>query len=216
MELPLFPLNTVLFPGGTLPLHIFEERYKRMIGRCIEEGQPFGVVLIRNGPEVGGIAEPFEIGTTAHIQEVEQLDDGKLNIVCAGGRRFRVRDTSGDSAYLLGDVEIIEPQRDYDAETLDLASETGALFAEYVRLYLAITNQWARALELPRDPETLADFIASRLPIEAEDKQKLLEELSPKLRLQIEKDVLGDAIREMTVQVEGARALRWYGFGVMN
>ena len=71
MELPLFPLNTVLFPGATLPLHIFEDRYKEMISQCIEEHRPFGVLLIRKGREAGDLAEPFEIGTTAHIARVD-------------------------------------------------------------------------------------------------------------------------------------------------
>jgi len=70
MELPLFPLNTVLFPGATLPLHVFEERYKQMINQCLESRSPFGVLLIRSGNEVGTPTEPFEVGTTASIAHV--------------------------------------------------------------------------------------------------------------------------------------------------
>ncbi|MCH8066930.1 MAG: LON peptidase substrate-binding domain-containing protein, partial [Chloroflexi bacterium] len=89
-RLPLFPLDTVLFPKQVLPLHIFEERYKTMIGRCIEEGAPFGVVLIRSGNQVGGDAVPHDVGTTARIARVQRLPDGKINLITLGRDRFRV------------------------------------------------------------------------------------------------------------------------------
>lgn len=216
MEVPLFPLNTVLFPGATLPLHIFEERYKQMIGECIEEQRPFGVVLIRSGQEVGGSAEPFDVGTTAHIGQVERLDDGKMNLICTGGQRFRVVRTVDGAPYLKGEIELIETASEHDEETMDLAAEAGALFGEYVRLYLAISNQWTRSLDLPSDPDVLADFIASRTPVEARVKQGLLEELSAKKRLAAEKEILGEAIRQLTAQLEAARVTRWHGFAVMN
>ena len=96
MKLPLFPLNTVLFPGAILPLHIFEERYKLMIARCIEERRPFGILLIRKGYEVGDTAEPFDVGTTAHIARVDELEEGKMNLVCLGGKRFRINQRDQD------------------------------------------------------------------------------------------------------------------------
>lgn len=216
MELPIFPLNAVLFPGATMPLHIFEERYKQMINECIDQERPFGVVLIRSGREVGASAEPFELGTTAHIQQVERLDEGKMNIICTGGRRFRLIETVEGAPYLKGNVELIEPAHAFDEETSDLASEAAALFGEYVRLYLAVTNQWTRTLDLPGDPGVLADFIGSRLPVAANVKQQLLEELSPKNRLATERDLLGEAIRQLTSQVGAARTTRWHGFAVMN
>ena len=75
--LPLFPLNLVLFPGMPLPLHILEERYRAMIGECRDTEQPFGVVLIKEGLEVGGPADPFMTGTSARIVRVEDMDDGR-------------------------------------------------------------------------------------------------------------------------------------------
>ena len=91
LDLPLFPLNTVLFPGMPLSLHIFEDRYKRMIGECIDSGNPFGVVLIKRGQEANGpLAEPHEIGCTARIIEVEPLSEGRMNIVVLGQKRFRI------------------------------------------------------------------------------------------------------------------------------
>src|SRR5215216_2373888 len=83
-ELPLFPLNTVLFPSLPLPLHIFEERYKLMIGTCAVTDNLFGVCLIKEGVEVGGPAEPFEIGTVARIAEIERMPDGRMNLMTFG------------------------------------------------------------------------------------------------------------------------------------
>ena len=80
-RLPLFPLNSVLYPGTLLPLHIFEERYRSMISRCVEEKVPFGVVLVRSGEEVGGPAEPYDVGTTARVARLQRLPDGRMNLV---------------------------------------------------------------------------------------------------------------------------------------
>jgi len=216
MELPLFPLNTVLFPGATLPLHIFEERYKLMIGACIEEQRPFGVLLIRKGSEVGEMGEPFEIGTTAHIARVDQLDEGRLNLICMGGQRFRTVRVVSEDPYLTGEVEILETTATDDPKAKELSDDAGSLFAEYVRLYLAMSNQWARSIEMPGEPDTLADFIGSRLGVNPRTKQRLLEELSARTRLALEVQILGEAIREMTPRVEEARIMRWHGFAVMN
>src|SRR5437867_720934 len=103
-EIPLFPLNTVLFPGMPLPLHIFEPRYREMIGVCSDEDRPFGVVLIREGMEVGEAAKPFEVGTMAKIIGIDRLNDGRMNIVTVGTRRFRVMSYATDrKAYIVGD-----------------------------------------------------------------------------------------------------------------
>src|SRR3990172_4652529 len=93
-----------------MPLHIFEERYKLMIGRCIERRSPFGVVLIRSGEEVGGPAEPHDVGTTARIAQVQRLPDGRLNLVAFGGRRFRILALDTSQPYLQGDVEFLDSE----------------------------------------------------------------------------------------------------------
>ncbi len=215
MELPLFPLNTVLFPGASLPLHIFEERYKQMINQCLESGSGFGVLLIRSGSEVGASAEPFEVGTTASIVHVQRLQEGRLNLVCVGGQRFRVVRSLGDQPYPVGEVETLASAED-GPEIGDLADTVAALFGEYYRLFLALSGQWARALGMPGEPGPLADFIASRLAVSLWTKQRLLEELSARRRLELEVEIISDAIREMTPRVRAARATRWRRFGVTN
>ena len=216
MELPLFPLNSVLFPGATLPLHVFEERYKLMIGRCLQSGSPFGVLLIRSGNEVGEPAEPFEVGTTARIARVQHLDEGRMNLVCLGEQRFRLLKKLRDTPYLVAEVEPLDSTDAEGEDVAELAETVGALFAEYYRLYLAVSNQWARQIGMPGGAAELADFVGSRLAVSPWTKQRLLEELSVRRRLEAELDTLSDAIREMTPKVDVARAQRWRALGVMN
>ena len=89
-ELPLFPLRTVLFPGGLLPLRIFEPRYVDMVGRCMRNGEVFGVVLIESGAETAGPVDTAMVGTTARIVDFQTLPDGLLGLLCRGEQRFRI------------------------------------------------------------------------------------------------------------------------------
>lgn len=108
-RIPLFPLRTVLFPHGLLPLRIFETRYLDMIRRVMREGGGFGVVLIREGGEVGLLGDVAEVGTYARVVDFGQLPDGLLKIVARGERRFRIvgRDMQPDGLHL-GDVQWLE------------------------------------------------------------------------------------------------------------
>jgi Lon protease-like protein len=145
-ELPLFPLHSVLCPGIALPLHIFEARYRAMIGRCLEDGSPFGVVLIRDGREVGPLATHIAaIGTTAVIRQAGRYPDGRLDIVTVGERRFRImRVEAGSEPYLVGQVEEMD-------EPLGGPSDVAAALAERVsRRFLAYLDLVDEAL---RDEE---------------------------------------------------------------
>ena len=216
MELPLFPLNSVLFPGATLPLHIFEERYKKMVNLCLESNSPFGVLLIRSGSEVDEAAEPLEIGTTARIVRVQHLDAGRMNLICRGEQRFRLSRRVSETPYLVGEVEPLQSIDGEGQEVTDVADTVTALFAEYHRLYLAVSNQWTRQIGMPGAPGELADFVASRMAVDSLTKQRLLEELSVRRRLEMEMVTLSEAIRQMTPRVDAARSRRWRALGIMN
>jgi Lon protease-like protein len=216
VELPLFPLNSVLFPGGRLPLHIFEERYKQMVNDCLKSNAPFGALLIRSGDEVGEAGEPFEIGTTARIVRVRRLDEGRMNVACLGEERFRLVRKVSEAPYLVGDVEALVSIDAEGEEVADAADTVATLFAEYCRLTLAASNQWAREIGMPGAPGELADFVAARLGVSLWMKQRLLEELSVRRRLEMELETLSDAIREMTPKVDSARVQRWRTLSVMN
>ncbi|MEZ4613151.1 MAG: LON peptidase substrate-binding domain-containing protein [Caldilineaceae bacterium] len=104
MEMPLFPLNVVLFPGMFLPLHIFEPRYREMVEHCVETKSPFGVALIRDGQEVGDAATPCDIGTAARIAKVQRMPDGRMNISTVGTQRFRIESVDYSRSYAVAQV----------------------------------------------------------------------------------------------------------------
>lgn len=214
--LPLFPLSSVLFPGNTLPLHIFEPRYRQMIGECIEQEQPFGAVLIRTGEEVGGAAEPHEVGTTARIARVQHLPDGRLNIVTVGVRRFRIVALDRSRPFLSGEVAYIERDDGDEGVTGEAAARLRELFSDYYRLNLALGDQWTRRVGLPSRPSMLADFVAGRLDIDTMIKQKLLEMDSTQECFALEATMLTEAVRLLTARVRSAQARKYGDFGMMN
>jgi Lon protease-like protein len=198
-----------------MPLHIFEDRYKTMIRECIEEDAPFGVLLIRVGAEVGGAAVPYGIGTTARINQVEYVDDGRMNIFTIGERRFRIVQLDTSQPYLSGDVEYIEPEPVTD-DARAMMPQAQDLFNDYFRMYLALADQWTRGVSLPDDPGDAADYIAARTDASAQLKQAWLEELSPEARLRSQLEAIAEAIPDMRMRLEVKLRQKTSGFGVLN
>ncbi len=187
--LPLFPLNTVLFPSMVLPLHIFEERYKLMINTCLAQDKPFGVVLIYSGTEVGGPAIPHPVGTVARIANWEWLPDGRMNILTAGERRFRIVEyASSEHPYLVGAVEYWDDEPVEFSGLSKLVDDVSHNFVDYLTLILSLADQALpiSQLQLPVDPSMLSYHVASNLQIDMNEKQELLEEPSAVARLQRE------------------------------
>lgn len=172
-DLPLFPLNTVLFPGMVLPLHIFEERYKLMIDRCLDEERPFGVVLIREGKEVGPGAVPHPIGTTAMIAQASQLEDGRWNIITIGGERFRLHSLRYDLPYLVGSAEPWPLTGADTGRAHTQVEPVQALFRHYLSLLVQAQGHRIE-VEVPDEPRLLALVIAIALQLPMPQKQQLL------------------------------------------
>ncbi len=101
IEIPLFPLNVVLFPGMVLPLHIFEPRYRQMITDCFQEDKPFGVVLAQPG-SIPLQEVPYTIGTMAEIRDLDRLEDGRFTLMALGTQRFRILSQHRKKSYLSG------------------------------------------------------------------------------------------------------------------
>lgn len=153
INLPLFPLHTVLCPGVALPLRVFEERYKAMVSECLADQSPFGVVLIREGREVGqGDLAVAEIGTLAEIREATRYPDGRYDLVTLGTQRFRLESVSmAPAQYLVGEVEPLD-------EVLGAAERAG-------RLADRVSRRFIRYLELLQlDGETEATVAGSGEP----------------------------------------------------
>ncbi len=214
--LPLFPLGLVLFPGGTLPLHIFEPRYKQMIGECIEQERQFGVLLIRSGEEVGDEAIPHEVGTTARIARVQQLPDGTINIAAVGIERFRVLSLDHSMPYLSGEVSFIPRELEGDPGSDTVAERVRELFSEYYRLKLALGDQWSRRIGLPSLPGILANFVGNRLDIPPPMKQQLLELESVRQCLETQAGILDGGVDALAKQVRAAQRRKYSDFGMTN
>jgi len=193
-ELPLFPLNTVLYPGMPLPLHIFEPRYLEMVNFCVEHHAGFGVVLIKSGSEVGEAAEPHHVGTVARITHVESTDDNGLNIVVVGESRFRILETTHKRSYLTAVAAPVSEVRESIEELASPTEQATDLFRAYLRSQLALNKQSLSAMQLPHDPSILAYAIAQTIQVPLEVKQILLELSSTSERLDREIDILGHEI----------------------
>jgi uncharacterized protein len=178
-ELPLFPLRTVLFPGGLLPLRVFETRYLDMVSRCLREDGEFGVLLIIDGLEAGAVAELAAIGTSARIVDFSRLPDGLLGLMCRGSRRFRLQGHRVQPDGLL-------------TGTVDWLAEPGPsallpehqLQAQVLRQALQELGDTARHLEEDfGDAGWVANRLAELLPLEHAAQQSLLELADPQERM---------------------------------
>ena len=175
-ELPLFPLHTVLFPYAQLQLHVFEDRYREMVRSCLEFDRPFGIVLIREGDEVGSIAEPYMVGTSVRILRTIPYDDGRMDIHVQGERRFRIRELDEDTRpYLVGQVEpVIELEIEESEENQQLFDLAKNQFEHLIQKIFARQDFEVR-VKLPPDPVALSFQIAHMLHLENLAKQRLLE-----------------------------------------
>ncbi len=175
VEMPLFPLNTVLFPGQVLPLHIFEERYRLMIRHCLAQDLPFGVVLIKRGQEAGDEAEPYTVGTVARIIESTHLGNGTMNIVTVGVERFRIRRLLRDQPYLRGQVLTL-PMADPDdpEQVLARAQVVRDRVERYVELIAEAAGLQIQIEEIPTGAEQIGYLAAVTMQIDNKEKQELL------------------------------------------
>ena len=181
LNIPIFPLDTVFFPGGVLPLKIFEQRYLDMAANCMRENSPCGLCLIANGGETGLAAEPHMVGTIATIGNWEMEQLGILMITAKGGRRFRIMETKTDPGNLLqASVEILA-----EAMPIALPAERKRLLPLLERVVKDLGNERIPEPHQYDDAEWVGYRITEVLPINNLAKQKLLELEDPLVRLEI-------------------------------
>jgi len=173
-EIPLFPLEVVLFPGMMQPLHIFEERYKEMVRFCLETTTPFGVVWER--PEVGEKVEGVAaVGTSAAIVHVEDLSEGRMTILAVGRSRFRLLATFGGRPYLMGRVKAFPFQVVHELRSVALGNRVRDYFGVYSPILEEATGIELHLDDWPREVAAVAVLAAIALQVPLSDKQRLLE-----------------------------------------
>jgi len=208
-RLRLFPLRTVLFPGMGLQLQVFEERYRTLVAECVETGDPFGVVLIREGPEVGGPAVPHHVGCTAQIRRVAPTRDGRLSLQGVGVRRFRITQLHEDQPYLSADVEFpVDEVSEVPEEALE--GVRGRMQQLY-RLRDTIANEYHREAEVPALAGSLADRVGAlgRGMVTDRHLQRLLSTLDVRRRFDLADDILTNLVASTHEQAAAVVAHRW-------
>jgi Lon protease-like protein len=186
-ELGLFPLPLVLVPTERIPLHIFEPRYKELIGECLETDGEFGLVLATGDGAV------HEIGTRARVLEVlEELDDGSLNVVVEGGDRFRLLELTSGRSFTTGVVEAVEDE---------LEPATGEQVDRVLARFRELADVTGSEVDVPAADTDQLDFeLAARVDFGAEAKQELLATTSPRRRLARLIDLLGQALEAVRLE----------------
>ena len=185
--IPLFPLNSVLFPKGRISLQIFESRYVDMVRSCLKDGSGFGIVLIETGSEVAKAGQKLDIhrtGTYSHVVDWNQLPNGLLGITAEGRSTFRIMESWREPNNLCRAVVEFRPQDSVDSACVEVGKE----FEEYVELLRGLARHPAiEELKLDMSFENLREIawrLSELLPIGNKEKQALLEQMDPIARLQ--------------------------------
>ena len=188
VELPLFPLQTVLYPGLPIPLHVFEDRYRRMFKRVLDGDWRFGVVAIVKGREVDAGATYHPVGCVAEVAEVDRHADGRLDVVARGRSRFEIDGVAQAAPYIVAEVRELPEATGEGAEQRTV--KAGRLFASYLSTLLRMANEPVEPIDVPEDPVAASYLIAAGLQVDLADKQRLLTIPSASERLAAEAALL--------------------------
>jgi uncharacterized protein len=192
--LPLFPLGAVLYPGMLLPLHIFEERYRQLVRDLLARPEPrrFGVIAIRKGRETGidGVHSLYEIGCTATLRRVDELDDGRFDLVTVGTQRFRLLAIDQTLPYLQGEIELLAEDAVDQAAAAPVVLALQAAFRTYLDALTERGGATVRIEDLPSDAVLLSFVVAATMVIDLPERQGLLDESDTVRRLGAERALL--------------------------
>nr|WP_309688866.1 LON peptidase substrate-binding domain-containing protein [Armatimonas sp.] len=209
-EVPLFPLDLVLFPQMVVPLHIFEMRYRLMIQRCLKENLPFGIVLMTSNDEATKTVATAQVGCLARIVESEPLPDGRFRVEVVGTERFRLLDTHDNHPYRSGLIEYVHDEPAAEGDWEPLVESVKDALKDYLTRQLARAGKRVAGFRLPDAPELLSFTAACVLPIANEDKQALLELTDIPSRLLSARDVLRRAALHLDQETNPLReSSRW-------
>ncbi len=202
-RLPMFPLNTVLFPGVTMPLHVFEDRYRALVHHLLtipdKTLRVFGIVAIREGYEVGthGVQSVHRIGTVAQMTSVTPQADGGFDIEVVGRQRLRLDSMDTSGPYLVGEVEVLPEEKDPGAAAVEEAQKAVSMFEAYRKQLAEMRDTEALDINLPRDPTYLSYNLSATCPLTLKERQALLEADSARERLTMLRLSLREEMRAM-------------------
>ena len=202
-QLPIFPLNTVMFPGVRVPLHVFEDRYRALVHHLLtipdKSLRLFGIVAIREGYEVGqhGVHSVHRVGCVVQMTSVEPYEDGRFDIEVLGRRRLRLDGLDTSREFLVGDVETLPDSEKPLPAAVAEAQKTYATFEEYRRRLSQMRGGEVLDGDLPRDPELLSYSLAATCLLTLQERQALLEADSSFDRLVMLRLALREEMRAM-------------------
>ncbi len=198
-ELPLFPLGgTVLFPGMNLPLQIFEDRYLQMMTDISQDDSRFGVVLIKEGKEVGEPATPYDVGTIAQVVQREDSPDGRIILVAEGQERFRTLSIVQQRPYIIARVELLPAE---EPKGMQVAQQVREKYMDYARLLAGMSNEWMSEVRVPEESAELSYLVAQSLDANMMVKQGLLEMDTAEERLAAEVEIIDLTIEHVRQRV---------------
>lgn len=213
-RLPLFPLQIVVFPNETVPLHIFEPRYRQLVRDMTGADAPFGIALLRRG---GQAEETHEIGCSVRIQQTEPFPDGRYNVICLGERRFRIVERLDAAPYWIAEVEYLDDPADSEhVDAYSAASETAQLYRQHLGMTLALENLWQRRFSLPTSPIRLINHIGARVEAPPSVKQEVLKAPTAVEQLRLLARLLRATNRQLADRVGLHQRQRWSGLGAAN
>ncbi len=200
----MFPLDTVLFPGLALPLHIFEPRYRTLVADCLRGDRTFGVVLIERGHEVGGGETRFQVGTVAQILQEAPMPDGRWVLLAVGTRRVRIQSWLPDDPYPLATVADLEDAPPTEDDT-DALSRVERLVRRSLALAAELDEDpvMPSTVELVTDPAAACWQLCAIAPLGRLDQQRLLEALTVPERLALLEELVAGACELLSARLSG-------------
>jgi Lon protease-like protein len=202
-QLPIFPLNTVMFPGVSVPLHVFEDRYRALVHHLLSISDKsmrlFGIVAIREGYEVGqhGVQSVHRVGCLVQMTSVEPYEDGRFDIEVVGRQRLRLDGLDTSREYLVGDVEVLPEKTKQQPAALEEAVRAMDTFEEYRRRLSDLRGDDVLDGDLPRDPEYLSYSLAATCLLTLQERQALLEANTALERLTMLRQAMREEMRAM-------------------
>lgn len=183
MQLPLFPLHTVAFPGSPIPVHVFEMRYRAMMERVLAGDRRVGIVAIRAGMEVGGHADVHDVGCLAEVERVQRAADGTMAVVFRGTARFRIAERLPDDPFPVAEVESL--REDLGERFIESLAAARAAVNRYLRVVAKLQGQEVVAPQIGNDPTAASFALAGTLQVDMPERQRLLEASDAAARLRL-------------------------------